>query len=374
MMIPYEDLKQLNAPFAQELADSARETINGGWYILGNKVERFENAFATWNGSKYCIGVASGLDALILSLAAFEFERGTEVIVPSNTYIATVLAILHNGLVPIMVEPDLFTYNIDPQCIEKAITKRTRAIMPVHLYGRPCPMNEILDIAARHNLKIIEDCAQAHGATYFGTRVGNFGHANAFSFYPTKNLGALGDAGAILTNDAEIAEKLRKLRNYGSKVKYYNDIVGYNSRLDEIQAGFLLIKLAYLEKINTHKQHLAYIYSSTLATELPTPLSSEGYTNVFHIYPIRSERRDELKAYLAEKGIGTEIHYPVPPHRQTALLELRKNKVLDYKDSDFPVSDEIHRTILSVPISYFHTEENIRKVTATINNFCQMKP
>lgn len=368
-MIPYEDLKLLNAPFGEELAESARQTIAGGWYILGNNVTKFEDAFAAWNGSKYCIGVASGLDALILSLAAFDFEKGSEVIVPSNTYIATILAILHNGLVPVLVEPDISTYNIDPSLIEKKISKNTRAIMPVHLYGRPCAMREIMEIAARHNLKVVEDCAQAHGAEYSGTKVGNFGESNAFSFYPTKNLGALGDAGAILTNDAGIAEKLRKLRNYGSKIKYYNDIIGYNSRLDEIQAGFLLIKLRHLDTINAHKRKLAAIYNETLAPVFTIPTETAGYSNVFHIYPIRSARRDDLKAHLLQKNIGSEIHYPVPPHRQKALIQLRDAGVLQYSDGDFPVSDEIHTTILSLPISLCHTDANIRSVAEAVNEF-----
>ncbi|MFO1525298.1 MAG: DegT/DnrJ/EryC1/StrS family aminotransferase [Turneriella sp.] len=370
MKIPYEDLKMVNAPFLEDLAISARQTIAGGWYVLGDNVKKFEEAFAAWNGSAHCIGVASGLDALTLSLAAFEFEKGSEVIVPANTYIATILAILHNGLIPVLVEPDIRTYNLDTTLVERHITKRTRAIIPVHLYGRPCAMKEILDIAAKYDLKILEDCAQAHGADYFGTKVGNFGELSAFSFYPTKNLGALGDAGAILTNSTKLAEKIRKLRNYGSSIKYYNEIVGYNSRLDEIQAGFLLVKLRHLEAINEHKRRLAAIYNATLSPAILKPLITQDYGNVFHIYPIRSPRRDELKAYLAQKGIGTEIHYPVPPHRQKAMIELRSNGLFGYRDSDFPISDEIHDTVLSLPISYCHTEKNALAVANVINEFC----
>lgn len=369
MIIPYENLERLNNFFAAELVDSASKVIKSGWYILGENLRIFEESFAAYNNSNHCIGVASGLDALILSLAVFDFDPGDEVIVPANTYIATILAILHNNLKPVLVEPDIATYNINPEKIEQFITAKTRAVMVVHLYGKPCPMDDVLRIAEKHGLKIIEDCAQSHGAEYNGKKTGNFGHCNAFSFYPTKNLGALGDAGAIVTNDEKIAEKLRKLRNYGSKIKYHNEIAGYNSRLDEIQAGFLQVKLKYLDKINDHKRKLAQIYDAELGNSVIRPVRSANAKDVFHIYPIRIEKRDKLREYLSNAGIGTEIHYPIPPHRQQALQHMRHKKICDFSDTDFPLSDEIHATILSLPISFFHSEKEISTVAAAIKSF-----
>lgn len=361
-MIEYENLKRVNEPFFDLFRKSFDETLESGWYILGKRVAAFEQEFASFCGSSHCIGVASGLDALILSLQAFGFTPGSEVIVPSNTYIATILAIVHTGLKPVLVEPDLRTYNINPANIENKINSKTVAIMPVHLYGKVCDMAPILKIAEQHGLKIIEDCAQAHGATYKGKCVGSFGDFGAFSFYPTKNLGALGDGGAVTTNDPDLAGVVAKLRNYGSTVKYNNDLVGYNSRLDEIQAAFLSIKLQWLDRINGHKRRLAMLYLEGLNDEFVKPVVQEDFVDVYHIFNVRHPARDRLKVYLLENGIGTEVHYPIPPHRQKAL-----QGVLD--EHDYPLSDEIHRTTLSLPISYCHTEEDILAVIDVMNRF-----
>jgi dTDP-4-amino-4,6-dideoxygalactose transaminase len=361
-MIEYENLGKLNKPFFEEYETAFKETLESGWYILGKKVKAFENEFASYCGTKHCIGLANGLDALILSLKAFNFEKGSEVIVPSNTYIATILSIVHNGLVPVLAEPDLATYNIDPAEIEKKISSKTVAIMVVHLYGKVCEMDKIMSIAQKHNLKVIEDCAQAHGATFKETKAGNFGDVNAFSFYPTKNLGAIADAGAVTTNNQELAESISTLRNYGSKEKYYNETVGYNSRLDEVQAAFLSVKLKYLDNINSHKQKLAKIYLNGLKEDFVKPVVDKDYSDVYHIFNIRHERRDELKAYLMKNEIRTDIHYPVAPNKQAAMQGI-------LKDQETPIAEKIHKTTLSLPISFFHTEEDIMKVTEAMNKF-----
>lgn len=368
-MIEYENLKKLNEPFMEDFFLSAKKIIESGWYVLGESVKQFENEFAAYNGNKFCIGVASGLDAILLSLKVFEFEEGSEVIVPSNTYIATILAILQANLKPVFVEPDIQTYNIDPSKIEEKITNRTRAILIVNLYGKSCDMESILDISNRYNLKVIEDCAQSHGARYKEKNTGTFGHCNAFSFYPTKNLGALGDAGAVTTDDESIAEKIMTLRNYGSKIKYYNDIIGYNSRLDELQAGFLSIKLKFLNQINQHKRRLASIYNSTLSEKFIKPVTDKNYFDVFHIYPIRIDRRDQLREYLLKNEIKTEVHYPLAPHKQKAILLESEKGNIDFDPDGYPISQEIHDTIISLPISYFHTEEDIHTIVETLNRF-----
>lgn len=361
-MIEYENLGLLNKSFFEEYRKSFNSTLESGWYILGNKVRDFESAFAEYHSTKYCIGVASGLDALILALRAFEFEPGSEVIVPSNTYIATILSIIHCGLKPVLVEPDIRTYNIDPSKIEEKISPRTRAIMIVHLYGKSCEMDPILEIKNKYSLKLIEDCAQSHGATYRGKLTGTFGEFGAFSFYPTKNLGALGDAGALLTNDDQLALSIKRLRNYGSDIKYYNELVGFNSRLDEVQAGFLSIKLKSLNDINSHKNKLADIYLNNLNKNFILPIIDKDYFDVFHIFAIRHEKREKLKEYLLRHDIKTEIHYPVAPHNQKAMQGIIEEK-------DFPISELIHKTELSLPISYFHTEDDIYKVVEVLNNF-----
>jgi len=361
-MIVYENLRKVNEPFFDEYKKSFSDILDGGWYILGGAVKSFEAEFAEYCGAQYCVGVASGLDALILALRVYGFKPGTEVIVPSNTYIATILSILHCGLKPVLVEPDIETYNIDPNRIEEAITPKTTAIMVVHLYGKMCDMDSIIRIAKRYNLKIIEDCAQAHGSRYKEKKAGTCGECGAFSFYPTKNLGALGDAGAVITNDPDLAEKLRMFRNYGSKVKNYNEVIGYNSRLDEVQAGFLSVKLKKLDDINNHKRKLASIYLDKIGADFVKPVISEDYYDTYHIFNIRHPERDRLKKYLMDRGIGTDIHYSVPPHKQKAM-----NGMFDGRD--YPVSDEIHATTLSLPISYGHDEKNIHGVIERLNGF-----
>jgi dTDP-4-amino-4,6-dideoxygalactose transaminase len=361
-MIEYENLAKLNKPFFLEYENRFKSTLEGGWYILGNNVLEFEKQFAEYCGTAYCTGLASGLDALILALKSFDFEKGDEVIVPSNTYIATILAVLQAGLKPVLVEPVLRTYNIDPEKIEQAITKRTVAIIVVHLYGKCCEMDRIIGICQANQLKLIEDAAQAHGAEFKGQRAGSFGDFGAFSFYPTKNLGAIGDAGSLNTNDRLLDEKVRMLRNYGSKVKYVNEVVGYNSRLDEIQAGFLSIKLAKLNVINTHKRALAKFYLDNLKEDFIKPTVHEDHYDVYHIFNVRHPKRDEVREYLAKLDIKTEIHYPIPPHKQSAMIG-----ILD--EGNFPLSEEIHRTTMSLPISYFHSLDDVGRVTEALNKF-----
>ena len=361
-MIEYEDLRKVNERFLAGYEKAIAGVLSSGWYILGSAGEKFERAFADYCGVQHCIGVASGLDALIISLKLFRIKPGAEVIVPSNTYIATILSIVHCGLVPVLVEPDIKTYNIDPEKIEDAITSKTAVIMPVHLYGKMCPMDEIIEIADRHGLKVIEDCAQAHGSEYKNRKAGTFGHCNAFSFYPTKNLGALGDAGAIVTNDSDLARQARMFRNYGSNRKYYNEVIGYNSRLDEIQAAFLSVKLKELDDINRHKRKLAGIYLKNIRDPFIKPEVKKDSFDIYHIFNIRHAGRDRLKQYLLDHGIKTEIHYPVPPHKQKALRNI-------FGGQSYPISEEIHSTTLSLPISYGHKQEDIYHVIETLNGF-----
>jgi dTDP-4-amino-4,6-dideoxygalactose transaminase len=360
-MIEYENLKKVNQQFFDAYKEIFEKTLESGWYILGNNVSTFEKEFASFIGSRKCIGLASGLDALTLSLRCFEFPLGSEVIVPSNTYIATILSIIQNGLKPILVEPDINTYNIDPTKIEEKITSNTRAIMVVHLYGKCCNMDAIIKIAKIKNLVVIEDCAQAHGAKYKNQIAGSIGDIGAHSFYPTKNLGAIGDAGAATTNDSFIAGKLKALRNYGSEIKYENEYLGYNSRLDEIQAGFLLVKLAALNNINEHKRKLATLYFENLKSDFILPAIEKHYYDVYHIYNIRHPQRDRLRTFLFDHGIKTEIHYPIAPHNQIAMKGII--------DGEYPISEEIHATTLSLPISYFHKLDDIMRVIETLNSF-----
>lgn len=360
-MIEYENLYKSNLIFFEELKKSFDQTLNSGWFILGKNVEKFEQEFSSYHNSKYCFGVASGLDALLLSLKAFDFEKGSEVIVPSNTYIATILSILHAGLKPVLVEPDILTYNIDPKKIEENITTKTKAIMIVHLYGKSCEMDKIVEICEKFKLRLIEDCAQSHGTRFKGQLTGTFGEFGAFSFYPTKNLGALGDAGAIITNDESLAIKIKRLRNYGSDVKYYNEVVGYNSRLDEVQAGFLSIKLKKLDEINTHKRKLSQIYLDNLKDDFIKPVVDKNYFDVYHIFNVRHKKREELKQYLLKNEIKTDIHYPVAPHKQNAMKNIL--------EGSYPISEEIHNTTLSLPCSFGHTEEEIYQVVEVMNKF-----
>lgn len=361
-MIEYENLAKLNEPFFDEYKSIFDETLQSGWYILGNKVSEFEKEFAHFSGTNYCAGVANGLDALTLSLKSFNFKKGSEVIVPSNTYIATILSIVENGLKPVLVEPDIHTYNIDANKIEEKINSNTVAIMVVHLYGKVCEMDKIVNIANSNNLKVIEDCAQAHGAIYKGKKAGNWGDFGAFSFYPTKNLGALADAGAITTNSEDFFNKIKCLRNYGSNKKYYNEVVGFNSRLDEIQAAFLSVKLKHLDHINNHKRALASLYLNNLKSDYILPIVDSDYIDVYHIFNIRHKRRNELKEFLLKNDIKTEIHYPVAPNKQKAMIG-----ILDHFKT--PIAEEIHQTTLSLPISYFHSTDDIFKVIETLNKF-----
>ena len=361
-MIEYENLQKVNIRLFDEYKEEFDKFLQSGWYVLGNNVKNFESQFSKFCESQYCAGVASGLDALIIALDAFNFKKGSEVLVPSNTYIATILAIVRCGLCPVLVEPNIKTYNIDPNKIEESISNATVAIIAVHLYGKSCDMDTIVDLSKKYNLEIIEDCAQAHGAKYKEKTVGSFG-VGCFSFYPTKNLGALGDAGAICSNNIEYDDKVRSLRNYGSSKKYHNDDLGYNSRLDEIQASFLSIKLKIIDNITTHKRRLASLYLEHLSDDFIKPVVDKDFFDVYHIFNIRIDNRDNLKEYLIKNKIMTEIHYPVPPHKQKALNGLIKQS--------YPISEEIHNTTLSLPISYSHTESDIEKVIETMNRYTE---
>ncbi|MBD3750391.1 MAG: DegT/DnrJ/EryC1/StrS family aminotransferase [Sphingobacteriales bacterium] len=361
-MIPYEDLGKLNQPFFEAYQESFKKTLESGWYILGKEVVEFETAFADYVKSPYGVGLASGLDALVIALKVLELPQNAEVIVPSNTYIATVLAVINAGFKPVLVEPNLATYNIDADLIEEKITSNTKAIMLTHLYGKVCEMDKIEAICKKHQLFLIEDCAQAHGAKFKGQQAGTFGEFGAFSFYPTKNLGALGDAGALTMKNEAHFKKVKSLRNYGSAIKYHNDDIGFNSRLDEVQAGFLSIKLKHLDAITLHKQALAKLYFEGLKEDFIKPQQHPDYEDVFHIFNIRHPKRDQLKQYLLENGIGTEIHYPIPPHQQKGYLEF-------FQGESYPIAEEIHQTTLSLPISFAHTEQDIEKVIEVMNRF-----
>ncbi|SKB76786.1 DegT/DnrJ/EryC1/StrS family aminotransferase [Daejeonella lutea] len=360
-MLEYENLNKVNAPYEAEFIPAFKSFLENGMYILNGEVDQFEKEFARYCGSRYCVGVASGFDAMYLSILTLDLPKNSEILVPSNTYIATIFSIIKAGYKPVLVEPEIRSYNIDPEGIEAQISSRTRAIMIVHLYGRPCELDPIISIANQYGLTIIEDCAQAHGATYRDKKVGSFGTTGAFSFYPTKNLGALGDGGAIVTDNEEIAAKLKALRNYGSETKYFNKYIGINSRLDELQAAFLRIKLRKLEKVNDHKRKLAEEYLRKIVnSEIVLPIPMENGEAVWHIFNVRHPRRDELKKFLLTKGIGTEIHYPLPPHQQSSCKKL-------FRGQQFPLSELIHQTTLSLPISTFHTVNDIEYISEVIS-------
>ncbi len=359
-MIEYENLGKVNEKLFDKYQNKFEEVLKSGWYILGGNVSAFEKNFAEFCEVDYAIGLASGLDALVLAIDAFDFPKGSEIIVPSNTYIATILAILRNGFKPVLVEPDINTYNIDPDKIESKISSNTKAILVVHLYGKSCDMDPIMSLVSKYGLKLIEDCAQSHGATYKGKKTGSFG-VGCFSFYPTKNLGALGDAGAITTSDKSFSDKIFSLRNYGSSKKYHNDLVGYNSRLDEMQAGFLSTKLEILEEINAHKRMLANFYQKHLSEKFIKPQVNNDYYDVYHIYNIRTQKRDKLRDYLLSNHIKTEVHYPIAPHKQKAMQGVL--------EGSYPISEEIHDTTLSLPISYFHSKDDIMEVIRVMNQF-----
>lgn len=360
-MIEYESLMKANAPFMAELEGAFSRVLKSGWYVLGQEVQSFEAAFAQYVGGGECIGVANGLDALTLSLRALELPAASDVLVASNTYIATILAIIQAGHRPILVEPDIATYNIDPARLAAALTPATRAVCITHLYGKSCDMAGIMAFAGEHGLEVIEDCAQSHGAQFGGKTTGTFGIAGCFSFYPTKNLGCLGDGGAIVTHSAEFADKLRYWRNYGSKQKYVNVYPGVNSRLDEVQAAFLNVKLKHLDDITAHKRRLAELYFANLPSWLVLPVRDAGYFDVFHIFQIRHPKREALRSYLLEQGVKTEVHYPIPPHRQQALQGL--------VEGEYPIADKIHAEVLSLPISFATTEVEVLEVCRIIAAF-----
>ncbi|WP_429168941.1 DegT/DnrJ/EryC1/StrS family aminotransferase [Aeromonas rivipollensis] len=365
-MIKFLDLKAINNQYQLELKDACARVIDSGWYIMGSELSAFEQEFSTYCGTKHTIGVANGLDALILTLRAWKelgkLQVGDEVIVQANTYIASILAITENDLIPVLVEPNKSTYNLDGENIAAAITSKTKAILPVHLYGQLSPMPEIMAIANKHNLLVLEDCAQAHGAEINGQRAGNWGNAASFSFYPGKNLGALGDAGAITTNDDELAQSLKALRNYGSHKKYENLYQGVNSRLDEIQAAMLRVKLPYLEAETIRRQQIAQAYRSGITNPLVTlPNVIDELAHVWHLFVVRCEQRDALQNYLAEQGIQTLIHYPVAPHKQQAYKQ--------WNHISLSVTEEVHQQVLSLPLDPTMSEEAIAQVIAAVNGF-----
>ena len=366
-MIHFLNLRKLNQPFEVAFQKKMKQFLNGGWYILGNEVKQFETDFATYCGTKHCIGVGNGLDALVLIFKAYihlgTLEKGDEVIVPANTYIASVLAILQADLVPVLVEPRLETFNINPEEIEAKITSKTKAILPVHLYGQLCEMKAINEIAQKHNLLVIEDAAQAHGSQFSeDEKAGNLSNAAAFSFYPGKNLGALGDGGAITTNDDELAEVLFSMRNYGSKVKYENEIIGVNSRLDELQAAFLNIKLKQLDSENEFRRSMAKRYLSEIKNaRITMPSWDFSQNHVFHLFVIRTSNRLELHNFLKENGIDTMIHYPIPPHKQKALSQ--------WSSFSFPITEKIHDEVLSIPLNSGLKASEIQHIITILNQY-----
>lgn len=356
--IPFLNFAPMHDSIRSEMEEAFRRVYESNWFIMGRELATFEKEYAEYNDTRFGIGVSNGLDALSLSLRALAIGPGDEVIVPSNTYIATALAVTHVGATPVFVEPRMETYNIDPDRIPAAITSKTRAIMPVHLYGQACEMDRIMAIAEEHGLYVVEDNAQAHGARWKGILTGSFGHVNGTSFYPGKNLGALGDGGAITTDDQELAAKITTLRNYGSKVKYYNEVIGYNNRLDELQAAFLRVKLQHLDEWTRRRHEIAGWYNDALK-DIPgitLPYIAPGATHSYHLYVIRTKDRDELQALLKEHGIGTLIHYPVPPHLQQAY------QVLGNKEGDFPIAEEMAKTVLSLPIWPGMTKDLVKEV------------
>lgn len=344
-MLPFLDFGAMHAELRPQFDAAYKRVMDSNYFILGPEVEAFEHEFAEYCGARHCIGVANGLDALFITLKAFDIGPGDEVIVPSNTYIATWLAVSYAGATPVPVEPDRRTYNLDPERVAAAITPRTRAIMPVHLYGQPADMDPIMALARLHGLKVLEDAAQAHGALYKGRRVGALGDAAGFSFYPGKNLGAIGDGGAVVTNDDVLADKLRVLRNYGSRVKYRNEVKGFNTRLDELQAAFLRVKLTVLDAWNERRRDVATRYMKGLAaSELTLPFVPDWAKPVWHLFVVRHAQRTAIQAALAERGIATMIHYPIPPHLQGAYAEMGKGA------GSFPLSEQIHADVFSLPI------------------------
>lgn len=364
MKIPFVTFIPMERKLDTALRAAFERVYTNSWYIEGQEDAEFEKAFAAYNGTAHCVGTGNGLDALMLSLKALGIGAGDEVIVPSNTFIATALAVTYVGATPVLVEPDIRSFNIDPVRIEEKISSRTRAIMPVHLYGQACDMDPIMQIAKRYKLAVVEDCAQAHGALYKGQRVGSFGDAAGFSFYPGKNLGALGDGGAVVTNSDAIAAQVRALGNYGSDYKYHHIYKGNNSRLDEMQAAFLLAKLPVLDEMNTERRRIAQMYLQGITNpDVVLPWVMPDAEPVWHIFAIRSARRDALEAYLNENGIGTNKHYPIPMHMQQCYADM------GIAEGTLPIAEEISRTELSIPMYYGMTDEEIAYVIDRINAF-----
>lgn len=364
MKVPFVSFRPMEKELNTELRAAFERVYTRSWYIEGEEDVAFEKAFAQFCNVENCVGVGNGLDALMLSLKALGIGNGDEIIVPSNTYIATALAVTYVGATPVFVEPDIRTFNIDSTRIEQAITDKTKAIMPVHLYGQPCDMVSIMTIAKEYKLYVVEDCAQAHGATYKGKKIGSFGDAAGFSFYPGKNLGALGDAGAAVTNSKELADKIRALGNYGSDYKYHHIYQGNNSRLDELQAAFLAAKLPILDKMNEERRRIAKRYMTGINNSgIVLPYVIDDAVPVWHIFGIRCDRRDELEKYLNDNGIGTNKHYPIPMHLQKCYADL------GYKQGDFPIAEEISATELSLPMYYGMADEEIDYIIDNINAF-----
>lgn len=364
MKVPFLSFEPQHVPLRSAMLDAFARVYDSTWYVLGEEVRQFEQEYAIFNQVAHTVGVANGLDALVLALRALGVGPGDEMIVPSNTYIATWLAVTQVGAQPVPVEPDPATSNLDPARIHAALTPRTRAIMPVHLYGQACRMLEIMALADEYGLYVVEDNAQAQGAAFSGRPTGSFGHINGTSFYPGKNLGALGDAGAVTTNDAELAQRVRLLRNYGSQQKYYNEVVGYNSRLDELQAALLRTKLPELPSWTQQRQQVAAWYGQHLAgiADLRLPAVAEGATHVYHLYVVHTPRRDALQQHLTNQGIGTLIHYPVPPHLQQAYRSLQ------LPAGRFPIAEELAATCLSLPLWPGMTEAHVATVAAAIRS------
>lgn len=363
-MISFLDLKNINQQYQQELKEACARVIDSGWYIMGAELTAFEQEFAAYCGTQHCIGVANGLDALTLTLRAWKelgrLQPGDEVIVPANTYIASVLAITENDLVPVLVEPDEHTFNLSTSNIQSALTEKTKAILPVHLYGQISPMDEIMDLAKEYNLLVLEDCAQSHGAQIKGKKCGAWGHAAGFSFYPGKNLGALGDAGAITTNNDDLAQAVKALRNYGSHKKYENLYQGVNSRLDEIQAAMLRVKLRYLEKETKRRREIANIYQNEITNPLiKLPEWQEDDSHVFHLFVIQTKYRNQLQKYLDDNGIQTVIHYPIPPHKQQAYAH--------WNHLALPLTERNHQQVLSLPISPVISDEDVKTIVGLLN-------
>lgn len=359
-MIKFLDLEKINNRFRKEIDERIKNILDKGWYLQGEENDKFSKHFAEYCGVKYVLGVANGLDALRLIIKASGFGEGDEIIVPANTYIATILAISDNGCTPVLVEPNINTYNIDTDKIEAAITPRTKAIMVVHLYGQAVQMQKVWDLAKKYNLKVFEDCAQAHGAIYQNKRIGSLSDAGAFSFYPGKNLGALGDAGAIATNDEDLYLRAKALANYGSDRKYHHIYKGLNSRLDEIQAAVLDVKLPHLDKDNARRREIAAYYRSHITNpKIILPQTYDEKAAVWHVFVVRTKERDAFQQYLSDNGVQTIIHYPCPPHKQLAYKE--------WNNLSYPISEEIHNTIISLPISPVMTDDEVEKVVEIVN-------